>query len=136
MTGNFAMFSVSLGNGFIHALTCSRKHFQVNRKFASILDFDPMFCRISVEDRRNVVLGMASSKEHTRHRKNVIDALFAQLIKTCFDDRCREFKIAIFHRPVREFWGEFFRKNSKFSNSRFRTAAMAANHHTIFWRVL
>ena len=106
------------------------QHLQVHRQFPSILNGDAMLGGVGVENGRNVIFRVSGGKQHTRHRENMIDALFTKPVQPRLYDRRGEFEIPIFHRPVGEQRRQLFRQHGKFSHGGFRPRPVTADHHT------
>ena len=68
--------------GFLNALACGTHHLHVDAQFTTILDGDTrVLSHVRVEDRRNIVLYVASGEKHARKREDVGVTLFLQGIE-------------------------------------------------------
>ena len=132
MAFDWSVFAVSTIKRFGHTIPRRRQHLKIDGKLTAILDGDVMLGSIGVQHRRNIILGMAGGKQHPRHSQYMIDPLFAQLIEAGLDHWCGKFQIAIFNRPFGKQRCQFFSQDGKFSDRRFRPAAVTANHYAVF----
>ena len=105
-------------------------HLQIDAQLAAIDNLDAgILGRIGVEHGRDVVLGVAGSKQHAGHRVDTLHAPGDQLVEAVTDDRGREFQKAVFDLLVRETCPQGVGDNCKFAHGAFVTTAMAAHHN-------
>ena len=89
-----------------------------------------MLGRVTVEHRRDVVLGVAGGEQHPRHRQDMSDTLALQRIEAVADDRPGEFEVAVLDR-LRQALCEAAGQDGKLCHGVIVAAAMAAQHHAL-----
>lgn len=98
--------------GLLQALrypsACSGNHQAVDAELAPVVDWKPGFGGVSVQNRRNVVLGVPSGEEHGRDRQHPGHTLLTQGLETIPKNRPSEFQIAVFNRHRRQLGAKCF----------------------------
>ena len=90
--------ATGLIDGFADACPRRLDHLQINAQFAAVVDLQAGFSAVGVQDRWNVVLGMASGKQHAGHGQHPLNALLPEFFEAIAKDGPGKFQIAMLHR--------------------------------------
>ena len=104
-------------------------HLEVDPKLPAVVDLEAGFGGIGVEHRGDVVLGVASGKQHRRHRQHMADTPLPQGLEPIAQDRPGKFQIAVFHGHLRHQGLELLGQLGKFSHRQPVATAMAADQN-------
>ena len=71
----------------------SADHFRINTELPAVGNSQSfMLRRIPIENRRNVILGMACGKQHARNGEDMVVMAFPKAVETIADNRRRKLK--------------------------------------------
>ena len=104
-------------------------HLAIHPQLAPVIHPQAGFGGPGVEHRGDVVFGMASGKEHRRHRQHMADPLLPQLLQAIAQDRPRELQVAMGHRQRRQGATQLLRQGGEFLHRQPVAAAVAADQH-------
>ena len=73
-------------------------HVAINAELPAVIDAEAGFGAVGLQNRRNVVFGMAGCEQHRRHRKHVLNPLGSQAIEAIAKNRSGKFQVSVGHR--------------------------------------
>ena len=103
-------------------------HLEVDPQLAAVINAQAGLGGVTIENRGDVVFGVARGKEHPGHRQNPLDPLGAQAVEAVPQDRAGKFQIAVFDRYIRQLAAQALGQLGEFGDGLFVATAVAADH--------
>ncbi len=129
LDGDRTELGVGTRDRFAHPVAGRADHLQVDSELAAVGDLDLRFPGgIGVDDRGNVVLGMAGREQHPRDRIDSPHPALDQPVQPVADDRRGEFEEPVLDLPVRVVRAQRVGDDRKLAHRAFVAAPVAAHH--------